>query len=81
MLRPCLLLFGMTLGSMLSSAGCQSCSNCHDYDSPVANCHCGHCPQRGCDAQTGQAIKSKPAEDEGAALNGDVEPTLQSISM
>jgi hypothetical protein len=25
------------------TGGCRSCSNCHDYDPPVANCDCGAC--------------------------------------
>ena len=24
----------------LTSGGCRSCSSCHDYDPPVANCEC-----------------------------------------
>jgi hypothetical protein len=27
----------------LSSTGCRSCSTCHDYDPPVANCDCQAC--------------------------------------
>jgi hypothetical protein len=27
----------------LSSGGCRSCSSCHDYDPPVANCQSGSC--------------------------------------
>jgi hypothetical protein len=27
----------------LSAGGCRSCSSCHDYDPPVANCQCGSC--------------------------------------
>ena len=26
-----------------SSNGCRSCSNCHDYAPPVANCDCNAC--------------------------------------
>ena len=48
MFRPCLLLFGLTLSTLLFANGCQSCSSCHDYDPPVANCQCGHCSQCGC---------------------------------
>jgi hypothetical protein len=37
------LLLSVVLGTTLSLAGggCRSCSSCHDYDSPVANCGCG----------------------------------------
>src|SRR3979409_283959 len=41
--------FGALLAITLTAAnGCQSCSSCHDYDPPVANCHCGSCSQCGC---------------------------------
>jgi hypothetical protein len=53
MIRSCLLVIGLAIGAMIANSGCQSCSSCHDYDSPVANCHCGHCPQccnGGCDS-------------------------------
>src|SRR6478672_10523082 len=32
----------------LSSGGCRSCSSCHDYDPPVANCACGCTAPCGC---------------------------------
>ena len=37
------LLLSVVLGTTLSLAGggCRSCSSCHDYDPPVANCTCG----------------------------------------
>lgn len=40
-----LLLFPTLLiaGSTLFSAGCRSCSTCHDYDPPVNCCQCGTC--------------------------------------
>jgi hypothetical protein len=39
----------------LSAGGCRSCSSCHDYDPPVANCHCGTCgaPCNGCGSSCG----------------------------
>ena len=43
MLRHCLLFFGLVAATTLSSGGCRSCSNCHDYGRPVANCHCNAC--------------------------------------
>ncbi len=39
MLRNCLLLVGLVVAN-LSAGGCRSCSDCHDYDPPVANCDC-----------------------------------------
>jgi hypothetical protein len=45
MFRSGLLVFGLILSATIANGGCQSCSSCHDYDCPVANCNCGHCPQ------------------------------------
>ncbi|MCI0332336.1 MAG: hypothetical protein L0228_03815 [Planctomycetes bacterium] len=39
MLRTCLLLVGLLAANLLAG-GCRSCSDCHDYDPPVANCDC-----------------------------------------
>lgn len=45
MLRSSLFLSAL-LGLTLAAAnGCQSCSSCHDYDPPVANCQCGPAAQ------------------------------------
>lgn len=58
------LLLSIVLGFTLAAAGggCRSCSSCHDYDSPVADCgtcgcqragsvsNCGACSP--CDCQT-----------------------------
>jgi hypothetical protein len=30
-------------GLALANTGCRSCSSCHDYDRPVADCECGTC--------------------------------------
>jgi hypothetical protein len=37
------LLIGLTAAAILNSGGCRSCSNCHDYDPPVADCECNAC--------------------------------------
>jgi len=29
--------------ALTSGGGCRSCSNCHDYDPPCANCDCNAC--------------------------------------
>src|SRR3954447_24757378 len=47
MLRHSLLCAALLVTTLLGANGCRSCSSCHDYDPPVANCHCGHCPQCG----------------------------------
>lgn len=43
MLRQCFLFLGLLAATTLSAGGCRSCSNCHDYGPPVANCQCGSC--------------------------------------
>lgn len=37
----------------LANSGCRSCSSCHDYDRPVADCECGTCCGRAGSAFTG----------------------------
>ena len=41
MLRHCFFLLGLMAATTLSGGGCRSCSDCHDYDPPVAGCDCG----------------------------------------
>jgi hypothetical protein len=41
MLRHWLVLAALVASSLFSANGCQSCSSCHDYDPPVANCNYG----------------------------------------
>ena len=40
MLRHMLVLAVLIAATTLPSGGCRSCSDCHDYDPPVANCDC-----------------------------------------
>jgi hypothetical protein len=40
MLRHCFALVTIIAATILPSGGCRSCSSCHDYDPPVANCDC-----------------------------------------
>src|SRR5262245_7284893 len=40
--------FGLLLAAIITlvataAGGCRSCSSCHDYDPPVANCNCDAC--------------------------------------
>ena len=46
--RHSLLVGALLAATLVVANGCRSCSSCHDYDPPVANCQCGHCPQCGC---------------------------------
>jgi hypothetical protein len=41
MLRHCFFLLSLMAATTLSGGGCRSCSDCHDYDPPVAGCDCG----------------------------------------
>ena len=38
--RHWLFLLGLVAALLLPVGGCRSCSSCHDYDPPVANCEC-----------------------------------------
>jgi hypothetical protein len=40
MLRHALLFAVLIAATTLPTGGCRSCSDCHDYDPPVANCDC-----------------------------------------
>jgi hypothetical protein len=48
MLRRTFIYFALLAATLTVANGCQSCSSCHDYDPPVANCHCGGCSQCAC---------------------------------
>ena len=57
----------------VSTGGCRSCANCHDYDPPVANCDCHACgTQRSGSASGGY-------DSEGYAEEGDYENTGQVV--
>jgi hypothetical protein len=43
MLRPLWILAALAIATTFSAGGCRSCSNCHDYDPPVAACDCHAC--------------------------------------
>lgn len=45
MLRHSLFLAALLTATIVSADGCRSCSSCHDYDPPVANCEGGSCGQ------------------------------------
>jgi hypothetical protein len=39
-MRPLFFLATLISAATLFAGGCRSCSDCHDYDPPVANCEC-----------------------------------------
>jgi hypothetical protein len=57
----------LVVATGLWCGGCRSCSTCHDYDPPVANCACNAC---GCN-RAGSAYCSCASEVQPA--DGDVE--------
>ena len=65
MLRHCFLLLGLVSSMMLPAGGCRSCSSCHDYDPPVADCGsaCG-CHRAG-SASGGYASEEYPPGEYG----------------
>jgi len=69
MLRRSLILAALVVTTFFAN-GCQSCSSCHDYDSPVANCECGHCPQ--CDCNGG--CSSCGCSGESSSSGGYMQP-------
>jgi hypothetical protein len=58
------ILICVVMAAGLSSMGCRSCSTCHDYDPPVANCGCNGCGcNRAGSAYCGCASGEQPAQD------------------
>ncbi len=47
MLRRAILLTFVAASISFTSSGCRSCSSCHDYDPPVANCDACGCHRAG----------------------------------
>jgi hypothetical protein len=43
MRRHAILLIWVAAAMFMSACGCRSCSSCHDYDPPVANCGSNAC--------------------------------------
>jgi hypothetical protein len=48
----------------LTSGGCRSCSSCHDYDPPVANCDCNACGCHRAGSATGGYVNEGYGTDE-----------------
>jgi hypothetical protein len=63
--RATLLIFAATM--TLPFGGCRSCSSCHDYDPPVANCHGNACGCHRAGSVSGGYV------DEGYASGGYVD--------
>jgi hypothetical protein len=62
MLRSCLLLLG-ALVATTSAGGCRSCSSGHDYDPPVANCHCNACGTHRAGSASGEMVDPEYADE------------------
>jgi hypothetical protein len=69
------LLLSVVLGTMLTLAcgGCRSCSSCHDYDGPVADCNQCGCGRTGSVSNCGACSPcdgAAPCNCAGGACNG-----------
>ena len=73
--RHWLFLVGLIAAMSLPVGGCRSCSSCHDYDPPVANCECNAC---GCH-RAGSASGHVPAGPGEIYSEGEyiVEPAVE----
>jgi hypothetical protein len=73
MLRRCLLFIGLVAATTLSAGGCRSCSNCHDYGPPVANCHCNACGCHRAGSASDEYVEGEYPEDPFASEEGSDE--------
>jgi hypothetical protein len=71
MLRRYLVFIGLLAAATLSAGGCRSCSNCHDYGPPVANCHCNSCGCHRAGSASDEHIEGEYAEDPFMSDEGD----------
>jgi hypothetical protein len=56
MLRQLLVLTGIAAAFTLANTGCRSCSSCHDYAPPVADCCDAYGPHRAGSASGGYIV-------------------------
>jgi hypothetical protein len=71
MSRLSLLLMSIVVVAGISFMGCRSCSTCHDYDPPVANCGCNSCGCNRAGSAYGGTTGGQPADgyvEEGYAV-------------
>ena len=69
----------------LSTGGCRSCSSCHDYDPPVANCGGGDCGAScgcsacggSCESCSGPYSNAMPAPVPAPAYVNSAAPTAK----
>ena len=61
MLRRVILLCFVASAISATNSGCRSCSSCHDYDPPVANCDACGCNRAG--SVSGRYIENGYASD------------------
>ncbi len=87
MVRPFMLIAGLALGTVFTGSGCRSCSSCHDYDAPVANCDCNACGTRRAGSNSGGYVNGEYGEyvEEGQIIEGEAssapipEPPTQEV--
>jgi hypothetical protein len=86
MVRHFLLLLGLATATTFSAGGCRSCSTCHDYGPPVANCDCQACgvhragsASGGCasgDCETGECM-GEPYSPQDGEIISEPQPTYE----
>lgn len=77
--RNCLLIIGLLAASMLPSGGCRSCSSCHDYDPPVANCEGNACGCRAGSVSGGYVSGGYAGEEYSTGENAMEAPMEKSM--
>jgi hypothetical protein len=75
MLRICVVLLSVVFAST-SAGGCRSCSHCHDYGPPVANCDCHACGTHRAGSASDEVLQPELV-DEGYHEPQPVEAELQ----
>jgi hypothetical protein len=74
MLRRAILLTFVAAAISVANSGCRSCSSCHDYDPPVANCGACGCHRAG--SVSGGHVDAGYASDgyvDGGDMSGQYE--------
>jgi hypothetical protein len=79
---------GLIAATNLSAGGCRSCSSCHDYAPPVANCQCNACGTSrcgsascGCASDTGYEVEGAYQPQEGYYETDGELPAPQSLEL
>jgi hypothetical protein len=78
MRRQWLFFIGMVAATTaVACGGCRSCSTCHDYDPPVANCDCNACGSHRAGSASGGYMGEEYASEEYVVEPPMGEPSSQ----